>query len=438
MDNNKTQKIDGYKKTTWLVHGPGKSGKWDFSHNVVPPMSCTTAYRVESLKRGARGFSEYGTPMSDKGDAPIYIYERMDEPIRSLLESDLAKMEGGEMAATFSSGMAAISAGMGFLMKQGKEVIAHHTVYGCTHSLFTLWYPKMGFKVKRADFSDLKAVKKAISKDTRILYFESPVNPTLELIDIGELKKIADAANAKRKPEDKVMIVIDNTFATPFCQRPIEHGADIVIHSLTKNLSGFGTEIGGAVICPKSMYTDLMMYRKDFGGVLNSKSAWTIKAYGLPTLPVRLRRQQHSAMKIATWLENCDWTKEVRYPGLRSFKWRKIAEKQMINFDGEFSPGQMIYFKVDESRLDPAEFVDEIARTSYAITLAVSLGHVKTLIEVPSCMTHSAYGDEGDKKESHGIRLSIGLESPSDIMRDMENAMKAMIKKPTGRKTARR
>jgi methionine-gamma-lyase len=414
-----------YKLTTRLVHGPEHSAKWDFSHHVVPPLSSSTTYRLDSAKRGARGFQEFGQLVSDTGEAPVYIYDRLDEPTRSILEGELADMEGGEACATFASGMAAISGIMGSVLEKGDEVIAHPLVYGCTHSLLTNWYPRQGFGVQRIDLNDIAKVRKHVGEKTRILYFESPVNPTLELIDIGALRKLADEVNASRKPGRKLLIVIDNTFATPFGQRPLQLGADVVVHSLTKNLGGFGTEVGGAVICPKSMLAALMLYRKDFGAILSAKSAWAILVYGLPTLVVRLKRQQYTAKKVAGWLEKQAGVARVVYPGLASFPQRALAKKQLVDIDGDFAPGNMLYVELDPRSVEAESFVDEIARSAYSVTLAVSLGHTKTLIELPASMTHSAYGQIGA-----GVRLSIGLESPSDIIADLKNALTATQKQP--------
>jgi cystathionine beta-lyase/cystathionine gamma-synthase len=414
-----------YKLTTRLVHGPEHSAKWDFSHHVVPPLSSSTTYRLDSAKRGARGFQEFGQLVSDTGEAPVYIYDRLDEPTRSILESELADMEGGEACVTFASGMAAISGILGSVLEQGDELIAHPVVYGCTHSLLSNWYPRYGLGVQRVDLNDVAKLRKSIGERTRILYFESPVNPTLELVDIGALRKLCDEVNAGRKPEHKLLIVIDNTFATPFAQRPLELGADVVVHSLTKNLGGFGTEVGGAVICPKSMLAPLLLYRKDFGAILSAKSAWAILVYGLPSLVVRLKRQQYTARKVAAWLEKQEGVARVVYPGLPSFPQRKLAEKQLVDVDGDFAPGNMIYFELDARRVEAESFVDEIARSAYSVTLAVSLGHTKTLIELPASMTHSAYGKAGG-----AVRLSIGLESPSDIVSDLKNALAATRKAP--------
>ncbi|MBK7644043.1 MAG: PLP-dependent transferase [Planctomycetes bacterium] len=409
-----------YKLTTRLVHGPEHSAKWDFSHHVVPPLSSSTTYRLDSAKRGARGFQEFGQLVEDTGEAPVYIYDRLDEPTRSILEGELADMEQGEACVSFASGMAAISGILGSILQKGDEVIAHPVLYGCTHSLFTHWYPRQGFGVQRIDLNDIAKLKKQVNDKTRVLYCESPVNPTLELVDLGALRKLADAINAQRKPARKLLIVIDNTFATPFAQRPLALGADVVVHSLTKNLGGFGTEVGGAVICPKSMLASLLLYRKDFGAILSAKSAWAILVYGLPTLAVRLKRQQYTARKVAAWLEKQPAVARVVYPGLASYPQRKLAERQLVDVDGDFAPGNMIYFELDPKRVEAERFVDEIASSAYSITLAVSLGHTKTLIELPASMTHSSYGKAGG-----AVRLSIGLESPSDILADLKNALAA-------------
>jgi len=413
-----------YKPTTRLVHGPDHSAKWDFSHHVTPPLSSSTTYRLDSAKRGARGFVEFGSHVSDIGEAPVYIYDRLDEPTRSILEGELADVEGGDCCVTFTSGMSAITGIMGSILLPGDEVIAHPILYGCTHSVFTNWYPQMGYGVKRSGMNDLEALRSTITDKTRILYFESPANPTLELTDIGALRELVDEINEEREPERQLLIIIDNTFATPFCQRPLSLGADIVVHSLTKNIGGFGTEIGGAVVCPKRFLAKLLLYRKDFGAILSSKSAWAILVYGLPTLALRLKRQQYTADKVANWLEAQPAIKTVTWPGLNSFPQRELALKQLRDFDGEFAPGNMIHFELDPARIDAEEFVNHIAEYAYSLTLAVSLGHTKTLIEMPSTMTLSVYGGAA----TSSVRLSIGLESPPDIIHDLAEAMEAVTR----------
>lgn len=417
-----------YKPTTRLVQGPEHSAKWDFSHHVTPPLSSSTTYRLDSTSRGARGFAEFGRQVKDTGDPPVYIYDRLDEPTRSILEGELCDVEEGDACVTFASGMAAISAALGCVLVPGDEVIAHPTVYGCTHSLFTNWYPRLGFGVHRVDLNDLDAVRAALSEHTRVLYCETPVNPTLELIDLRALSKLADEVNADRPQDRRLLVVVDNTFATPFGQRPLGLGADVVVHSLTKNLGGFGTEIGGAVIAPRWMLQRLLLYRKDFGAILSSKSAWAILVYGLPTLPLRLKRQQYTAQIVAEWLERQDAVDRVIYPGLASYPQRALAETQLRDFDGDYAPGNMIYFLLEDARIDATDFLDHIASEAYSLTLAVSLGHTKTLIEAPGCMTHSSYGTTDSA--TTGVRLSIGLESPKDIVHDLDAAITATRRVP--------
>jgi methionine-gamma-lyase len=427
---NHARRSEGYKVTTRLVHGPAHSAKWDFAHHVTPPLSSSTTYRLDSAARGARGFREFGRLVKDVGETPVYIYDRLDEPTRSILEGELADVEGGEACVTFASGMAAISAALGSVLVQGDEVVAHPTLYGCTHSLFTNWYPRQGISVARIDLNDRAALQAAIGERTRAIYLESPANPTLELVDIGAVRAVVDRENAKRAEERAIRIFIDNTFATPFGQRPLALGAHVVIHSLTKNLGGFGTELGGAVIAPKELVPQLLLYRKDFGGILSAKAAWAILVYGLPTLPVRLKRQQYTAQKVATWLEKNPLVLRVIYPGLASFPQRALAEKQLFDFDGDFAPGSMIAFEVDPDEVEAEDLLDEIGANAYSVTLAVSLGHTKTLIEMPSSMTHSCYGEGADATGSRGlIRLSIGLESPTDIVHDLAAALEAVARK---------
>lgn len=416
--------FDGYKKTTRIVHGAARTGRWDYSHHVVPPLTASATFRLESVKRGARGFTEFGAFTGQDAAEPVYIYDRLDEPTRGLLESQIAAMEGADFCLAFASGMAAVSAALGALLQSGDEVIAHTLLYGCTHSLLTNWYPKLGIKVRRVDFTDAKAVAKAVTSKTRALYFESPVNPTLELVDLRLISEIARKASVGRKR--RVYSVIDNTFATPFCQRPMEHGIDLVVHALTKNIGGFGTDIGGAVCGSKDVFPAVMSYRKDFGAVLSPKAAWSILVYGVPTIPLRIKRQQYTALQVAQFLAKHPLVAEVRYPGLDSFPQRELALRQMRDFDGGFAPGNMIYFRLDEKKVSGVKFVDHVAKHAYCVTLAVSLGHTKTLIEMPSAMTHSAYAGAGPMREHGGIRLSIGLESPVDLIKDLERSLSAV------------
>ncbi|HUU15300.1 MAG TPA: PLP-dependent aspartate aminotransferase family protein [Terriglobia bacterium] len=421
---------EDYRMRTHLIHGNFESKKWDYNHHVIPPVSHSTAFRLTSLHRGAQGFVQFASADEAlSGHIPIYIYDRLDEPTRGMLEENLAYAEGGEICATFASGMAAISAGLGVTLRQGQEVLAHQVLYGCTYSLMTNWLPRFGIQVRWADFLKPQALRGLVTPATRVLYFETPVNPTMELIDIAEIRNVADEINAHREERDRVLVIVDNTFATPYCQRPLNLGADIVVESLTKDIGGFGTDGGGAVITSADWFNHLMLFRKDFGGVLAPRSAWAILVYGLPTLATRMVNQQKSAHRVAKFLCEHPKVREVQYPGAEGFAQKELAHRQMADPEGKFAPGSMLYFVLKETDSKPSraeKLVDYLAEHAYTITLAVSLGQIKTLIEHPFSMTHSALPDEQKRAfgmDPDGVRLSIGLEDWRDIIRDLEIAL---------------
>lgn len=426
----KTQTSDEPRMRTRLIHGVSHSGRWDYNHHVVPPMTASATFRLESAERGAQAFSEFA---SDDGDpqtqAPIYIYDRLDEPTRGMLEDNLAYAERGEVAVCFATGMSAISAALCTLAHQGEHVVAHAVLYGCTYSLVTTWLPRYGIGHSLVDMSDPDAVRDAITAGTRVVYLETPVNPDLQLIDIGAIRIVVDEVNADRKPEDRVWVVVDNTFATPFCQRPLELGADVVCQSLTKGIGGFGTDVGGALIGPRRLHRDWILYRKDFGGSLSPKSAWPVLVHGLPTLATRMINYQKTAMHVATFLESHPKVARVCYPGLPSFPQYELARRQMTDYRGHFAPGSMVYFELndaDDSGEPATRFIDSAAENAYTLTLAVSLGQIKTLIEAPFSMTHAAM-PAGEKRRRGlspgGIRISVGLEDWHDIVSDLDAAL---------------
>jgi cystathionine beta-lyase/cystathionine gamma-synthase len=418
-----------YQLRSRLIHGASHTDRWEYGHHVVPPMTASATFRLGSVRRGAQGFEEFAQDESGRVRAPIYIYDRLGEPNGDMLEENLAAAESGEMALCFASGMAAISAAICALARGGEHVVADRVLYGCTYSLVTNWLGRFGINTELVDMIDLGAIEGAIRRETRIIYFETPVNPTMRLIDIGGVRGIVDRMNADRSPDERIRIVVDNTFATPFCQRPLELGADLVCESLTKAIGGFGTDIGGAVIGPRSLYHDLILYRKDFGGALSPKSAWPPLVCGLPTLATRMANYQKSAMKVARFLEDHPKVESVLYPGLKSFPQSELAHKQMRDYRGGFAPGSMLYFTIrdEEGAGRPAErMIDWAARHAYTLTLAVSLGQIKTLIEAPYAMTHAAM-PEAEKRARGlapgGIRVSVGLEDWHDIIADLERAL---------------
>jgi len=426
----RSRKKEEYRIRTHLIHGNFDSKRWDYDHHVIPPISASTAYRLSSAHRGAQGFVEFAHDEADgAGSLPIYVYDRLDEPTRGMLEDNLAYAEGGETAVTFASGMAAISAALGVTLSNQEEIVAHQVLYGCTYSLLTTWLPRCGVQTRFVDLCEPHTLRDAVTDRTRVVYFETPVNPTLQLIDIEAARRVVEGLNAERKKP--IRIIVDNTFATPYCQRPLDHGADIVVHSLTKDIGGFGTDMGGAVIGSNRYYNLLMLYRKDFGGVLSPKNAWSILVYGLPTLATRMVNQQKAAMKVAEFLLKQPKVARVVYPGLSCYPQSELARRQMISFDGKFAPGSMLYFELKKELPGGAaaaseRMVDFVADHAYTITLAVSLGQIKTLIENPYSMTHAGVPEEEKTRSGllpGGIRLSLGLEDWHDIIADLEAAL---------------
>ena len=424
---DKASEVRAHTRTK-MIHGVSRSRRWDYGHHVVPPISSSAAFRLDSVERGAQGFVDFAHDATESHD-PIYIYDRLDEPTRGMLEDNLAVAEGGESALCFSSGMAAISGVLGCVLQAGDQVVTHHVLYGCTYSLLTNWLTRFGVQVAFEDLTQAAHLARAISPKTRVVYFETPVNPDLTLIDIRAIREVVEQVNRTRSEADRVWIIVDNTFATPFCQRPIQHGADIVCHSLTKGIGGFGTDVGGAVIAPKSLKNRLLLYRKDFGGILSPKAAWATLVYGLPSLATRMVNYQKTAHHVARHLSQHSKVEKVLYPGLESFPQFALAKKQMTDPKGHFAPGSMLYFVLNDKSGDGrvgARFVDDIAKNAYSVSLAVSLGQIKTLIECPFYMTHSALPPDEMKRRGivpGGIRLSCGLEDWEDIVTDLEEAL---------------
>ncbi len=435
-EKEKTNNVDDtkYSMDTHIIYGKNISDKWDYSHHVTSPISSSTTFRLDSVERGAQGFMQFANTEAFGDKAPILIYDRLGEPNKDILEENLAYVEKGEMAVSFSSGMGAISGILGILTSTGDEIISHNTLYGCTLSLLTNWYPRYNIKWNPIDLTNPDNIYNALSPKTKVIYFETPANPNIEIINIEAIKKVTDEINKTRDEKDKIHIVIDNTFATPFCQRPIEHGADFVVHSLTKGIGGYGTDMGGVVIGKKKFQDMLHLYRKDFGAVLSPKSAWSILTYGLPSLALRQRQQIRTAMRVAEFLNAHPKIAYVNYPGLPDFKYYEIAKKQMIDFNGNFAPGSMIYFVLRggtpaESKDNGRKFMDYVADHAYTMTLAVSLGHTRTLIEHPASMTHSVVPPEKLAErgiDAGGIRLAMGLENPDDILLDLDESLKVI------------
>ncbi|PWT97516.1 MAG: cystathionine gamma-lyase [Candidatus Melainabacteria bacterium] len=419
-----------YSIPTRLIYGKSLAQEWDYSHHVIPPITTSSTFRLDSTQRGAQGFGEIGQ-YSDLASPPIYVYDRMGEPTVDMLQHALATAEEKEVAVAFATGMAAVHAGVCFALESQSEIISHDTIYGCTYSLFTNWLPKLGVKVHFCDLTKPDSFLPYVNGRTRVLYLESPVNPNLELLDTEAIVANLQPINAKRQKDKRILTVFDNTFATPYCQRPGKQGIDVIIHSLTKGLNGFGTDMGGAVITQREYFQQLVHFRKDFGGILAPTTAWHILVYGVSTLPLRIPRQQSSAMKIAEFLESHPLVEKVRYPGLPSFPQFEVAQRLLRDYDGNFAPGIIIYFtlkgdKPEHSKKRGEAMMNYVAQNSYSITLAVSLGQLRTLIEHPGSMTHASYAAADQIAlgiDPGGIRLAVGIENANDIIADLKTAL---------------
>ena len=336
-----------------------------------------------------------------------YEYSRTGNPTRTALEQCIAALEGGAHGLAFASGMAAEAAIMQ-LLKPGDHTVAVDDLYGGTYRLFRRVLEPIGLTFSFVDGSDLKAVEKALTERTRMIWIESPTNPLLKLVDIEAVSKLAHARQA--------LVVIDNTFMSPYFQRPLSLGADIVVHSATKYLGGHSDVIGGALVVNREELRERLAFLQNaVGGVPGPMDAWLVLR-GLKTLAVRMREHDRNARLVAAFLTEHPKVARVFYPGLPSNPQRDLARRQMSGFGG------MISFEV-KGGLDSARRVVE--RTQL-FTLAESLGGVESLIELPAAMTHASIPAE--TRRTHGVadglvRISVGIEDVADLISDLDRAL---------------
>ncbi len=339
-----------------------------------------------------------------------YTYSRTGNPTVSALEENLNELEGGAGCACFSSGMAAITAVFSTL-SLGDHVLISEVVYGGTPRLCNNILSRFGIKSTYVDTSNIEATRNAITENTRLIFVETPANPTLKLSDIKALSEIK--GNAK--------LVVDNTFLTPAIQRPIELGADIVIHSTTKYIEGHNSTIGGAVVSnSKKDNEDVKFIQNATGSILTPFNAWlTIR--GLKTLELRMRKHSENAQIVAEYLEDHPKVSKVLYPGLASFSQAFLAKKQNNSKNGY---GGMLAFELKGG----VEAGLKFAKSLSFLTLAENLGAIETMVTHPATMTHAAMGKEAREKAgiTDGlIRVSVGLEDPQDIVEDLDRAIKS-------------
>ncbi len=369
--------------------------------SLTMPIYQTSTFYFDSCEQGGRRFA---------GEEGGYIYTRLGNPTTTVLENKIAALEGGEACAAASSGMGAISSCLWSIAGAGKHIIADETLYGCTFALLSHGMTQYGVEVTFTDLSKLENLTANLRENTVAVYLETPANPNLKITDIELLAKAAHEYN----PE--ILVVCDNTFASPALQNPLKLGADVVVHSATKYLNGHGDVIAGFVVGSAEFITKVKMFGlKDMtGATLGPFESWLILR-GLKSLEIRVERHTASAKKIAEYLYNNDKVEHVNYPGLPTHPGHEIAKRQMKDFGG------MISFEIKGGKEAGMKFCNALK----LCTIAVSLGDAETLIEHPASMTHSTYGPEDLKAAgiSAGlIRLSVGLENADDIIADMQQA----------------
>lgn len=372
---------------------------------LAVPIYQTSTFVFDSAEQGGKRFA-----LEEEG----YIYSRLGNPTTAVFEEKIAALEGGEAAVATSSGIGAITSTLWTLLKAEDHVIADKTLYGCTFAYLNHGVAKFGVEVDFIDTSDLELVRKTMKSNTRVVYLETPANPNMKVVDI---KAVAEIAHTN----PNTLVVVDNTFATPFCQRPLELGCDVVVHSVTKYLNGHGDVIAGVVISKKEIIDQVRLVGvKDMtGSVLGPTEAFYI-IRGMKTFELRMRRHCENAMKVAEYLEAHDKIEKVYYPGLKSHDGYEVASKQMDAFGGILAFELKGGFEAGKTLLNNVKMA----------ALAVSLGDAETLIQHPASMTHSPYTKE--ERLAAGItdglvRLSVGLENIEDIIADLEYGL-AQIK----------
>lgn len=376
------------------------SGVGDYEFGpVTPPIYQTSTFRFKSAQHGASLFAG-----REKG----YIYTRMTNPTIEALEDCVAALEGGYKALGCASGMAAIHTVFAALLKAGDHVVCSSIVYGPTVTLLSTIMSKFGVETTFVDTADTEAMRKAMRPETRILYVETPANPTLSITD---LKAAAEIAHS-----NKALLVVDNTFLSPALQRPIEKGADVVVHSMTKFLNGHADVVAGMIIVKdEATYKDFRKVLNQVGGVIDPFNSFLVHR-GIKTLSLRMERHCQNSQQVAEFLETHPAVKSVAFPGLKSHPQYELAQKQQ---DG---PGGVISFE-----LEGGYEAGEIMMNNVSLCqLAVSLGGIETLIQHPASMTHASMGKEARMAAgiSDGlVRLSVGLENPKDIISCLNHAL---------------
>ena len=382
---------------TRILHAGHKVDPTTGSHTM--PIYQTSTFVFEDADQGAARFG---------GTDPGYKYSRLGNPNTDALAEKIAALENAEAGLCFGSGMAAISTVMMHLVKAGDHVIAADALYGATFALFEKTLRKFGVEVDWIDTSDVEKVRAAIKPNTRVIYLETPANPTMKMADIRAISDLTKGTEMK--------VVVDNTFMSPYFQRPIDLGAHVSIHSATKYIGGHGDVVGGIAVGYNDIIKPLFATLKEHGPIMGPFDAFLLNR-GVKTLALRMERHNENALKVAKFLESHPEVVEVYYPGLESHPQHELAKRQMTGFGGTLS------FIVKS--FEKGKSLMNNVKLCY---LAVSLGDVDTLIQHPASMTHAIMPKA--EREASGvtdglIRLSVGIEDVEDIIADLDQALRA-------------
>ncbi|HLO12041.1 MAG TPA: methionine gamma-lyase [Pseudoneobacillus sp.] len=388
------------KFETEVIHGGYESSQ--FEGSLVPPLFQTSTFTFTTAEQGEKRFA---------GEEKGFIYSRLGNPTIKILEERMATLEKGEAGLAFGSGMAAVSAILLALTKSGDHILCSQGVYGCTFGLLQLMKEKYHIDHQFSTMETKEIIESELRKETALIYIETPINPTMQLVD---LKMVAEIAKEKGIP-----VIVDNTFCSPYLQTPIELGCDVVIHSATKYICGHGDVVAGLAV-GKADFMEMVAKTtlKDIGGIMSPFDAWLLLR-GLKTLPVRMDRHCENAEKVFQFLQQHEKVENIYYPGDETHPQFEIVKKQMKK------PGGIFSFSVKGTKETAQKFMNHLK----LIKIAVSLGDAETLIQHPATMTHAVI--PRDVRLQMGIedtllRLSVGLEAWEDIVEDLKQALDSL------------
>jgi O-succinylhomoserine sulfhydrylase len=390
--------MQAWRTRTLLVHGGSRRS--DFGE-TCEALFLTAGFRYDCAEQAADRFANR---------AEGYVYSRQANPTVRMFEERLAALEGAEDAAATATGMAAVHAALMSALRAGDRVVGSRVLFGSCHYILTELLPRFGVEVELVDGKDLEAWAIALARPARLVFLETPANPTLELIDIAEVAALAHAAGAR--------LIVDNVFATPILQRPLELGADMVVYSATKHIDGQGRCLGGAILCDRATRREVLEpYLKHTGPALSPFNAW-ILLKGLETLDLRMREHCRNALTLARFLEEHPGVEQVLYPELPGHPQHELARRQMSGGGG------VISFRTGGDGTRAFEVLNRLS----LISISNNLGDAKSLITHPATTTHQRFSPEARAAAGIGddlLRLSVGLEDPADLMADLDRALRS-------------